>query len=147
MTRDEVIAQSDRVFAAWNAHDPDAIAQLAAPDATISDSPSPDVGHGRDAFRGRAAMILAAFPDCTLERTSIMVEGNRACTEWTFAGTHQGEFLGIAGTGRHVDNRGCTVEAYGDDGLAVSVIAYWDAATFFAQAGAMPTAEMHVATA
>jgi hypothetical protein len=62
LTRDELIAQSDRFLAAWNAHDPSAIAELFATDATVRDAASPDVARGRDAIAGRAATIIGAFP-------------------------------------------------------------------------------------
>ena len=44
-------------------------------------------------------MILSAFSDAKLEMRSISVEGDRVTHEWTFTGTHDGEFLGVPATG------------------------------------------------
>jgi steroid delta-isomerase-like uncharacterized protein len=141
MTRDELIAQTKQLFAAWNAHDAEATAEFFAADATVRDAPDADnPAQGRDAVVARARMILGGFPDAKLELTSICVDGNRVCAEWRFTGTHDGEFAGVPPTGRPTRNIGITVDEVDDDGKIVSETAYWDLSTFLRQVGALPDA-------
>ena len=68
MTRDELLAQFEAAYAAWNAHDAAAIAALYTSDATVRDSADPDnPAVGSEAIRGRAEAILSAFSDAKLE--------------------------------------------------------------------------------
>jgi hypothetical protein len=60
--------------------------------------------------------------------------------ELRFEGRHRGEWLGVAPTGKRVENPVCSVVEVGDDGLSVRETAYWDALNFFAQVGATATA-------
>ena len=141
MTTDELIAQTRQLVAAWNAHDAEAVADYYAADATVRDAPDADnPANGHDAIVSRAQMILGGFPDANLEETSICVDGNRVCLEWRFTGTHDGEFAGVAATGRATQNIGVTVDEVADDGKIVSETAYWDLSTFLRQVGALPEA-------
>jgi predicted ester cyclase len=47
-------------------------------------------------------LIKRAFPDLTVEIDDIVAERDRVALRLTIRGTHQGEFLGIAATGRSV---------------------------------------------
>lgn len=46
------------------------------------------------------ALLLAGFPDLQVTVDRIVVEGEMVTTMITFHGTHQGEFLGVAPTGK-----------------------------------------------
>ena len=139
MTRDELLAQFEAAYAAWNAHDAAAIAALYTSDATVRDSADPDnPAVGSEAIRGRAEAILSAFSDAKLEMRSISVDGDRVAHEWLFTGTHDGEFLGVTATGRQTRNIGASVERVNDEGLTVEETAYWDVAIFLRQVGALP---------
>ena len=55
MTKDEVTAQIRDLFAAWNAHDADAIARFYTTAATVRDSAEPaNAASGSDAIAARA---------------------------------------------------------------------------------------------
>jgi steroid delta-isomerase-like uncharacterized protein len=139
MTRDELLAQFEAAYAAWNAHDAAAVAAFYTSDATVRDSANPDnPAIGSEAIRGRTQAILSGFSDTKLEMRSISVDGDRVVHEWLFTGTHDGEFLGVPATGRPARNIGATVSRIGDDGLTVDETAYWDVAIFLRQVGALP---------
>ena len=53
--RDRIEAANDATYAAWNAHDPDAVAAVFAADAELLDAGSPEPVRGREAIRARAA--------------------------------------------------------------------------------------------
>src|SRR5687767_7114797 len=82
---------NDATYAAWNAHDPDAVAAVFARDAVTRESGRDDVVHGRAAVRERAAAMLTAFPDFRLERLALVIDGDRHADRWVMTGTHQGE--------------------------------------------------------
>lgn len=60
-------------------------------------------GHpGMDALRSAYPMIRTAFPDAVIELQQQLVDGDRVASHWIIRGTHLGDFLGIAPTGRAV---------------------------------------------
>ena len=60
--RRHTLAINDRTYAAWNAHDPDAVAAVFAEDAVAREVGGAGEAHGR-AIRERAVALLAAVPD------------------------------------------------------------------------------------
>lgn len=139
MKRDEIVAQVEAAYAAWNAHDAHAVAGFYTSDATVRDAGDRDnPAVGSDAIEARAKAILTAFPDAKLEMRSLTVDGERVVHEWKFSATHEGDFLGVPATGRHTENIGASVEVMNDDGLTVEETAYWDVATFLREVGALP---------
>jgi predicted ester cyclase len=60
-------------------------------------------GHpGMDALRAAFPLIKTAFPDATIELQQQLVDGDRVASHWIVRGTHQGDFFGIAPTGKAV---------------------------------------------
>jgi steroid delta-isomerase-like uncharacterized protein len=53
-------------------------------------------------FKAFAASLREAFPDWHATTDELVAEGARVAERWTGRGTHQGEFQGIAPTGRQV---------------------------------------------
>jgi steroid delta-isomerase-like uncharacterized protein len=65
---------------------------------------------GPEAGVAVARMYTAAFPDLTLEVQRMHAAGEDvAVTEFVARGTHRGEFMGIAPTGRRVEVPVCNV--------------------------------------
>ena len=50
-----------------------------------------------------------AFPDVNLVIHDLIAEGNQVAVRWTFTGTHRGEFMGVAPTGKQVTYRGMSI--------------------------------------
>jgi predicted ester cyclase len=65
-----------------------------------------------------ARELNAAFPDYHVTINDMVVEGDKIAVYWTGRGTHQGEWQGIAPTGRHVSVEGIDIE-YLSDGQIV----------------------------
>jgi steroid delta-isomerase-like uncharacterized protein len=133
--RAATLAANDATYAAWNAHDPDAVAAVFAEDAVTRESGRPDEQRGRDAIRARAAAMLAAFPDFRLERLALVIDGERHADRWVMTGTHRGELFGIPATGKTVRLEGATFTRLGPDGLVVEDIHHTDFAALMAQLG------------
>ena len=58
---------------------------------------------GYDAVMQYGAMMFAAFPDGRHILEEVIAEGDRVVTRGIFTGTHQGELMGIAPTGKQVN--------------------------------------------
>jgi predicted ester cyclase len=58
---------------------------------------------GREGQRGAVEYFLAAFPDLTHEIELILAEGDLVAAHQRWAGTQEGEFLGVAGDGRRIE--------------------------------------------
>jgi len=131
--RRRTLEVNDRTYAAWNAHDPDAVAAVFAEDAVVRDAGGGTETRGRAAIRERAAALLTAFPDLRLERVELLIDGERHADRWVLSGTHQGAFFGIEPTGRRVRVEGATFTRLGPDGLVVEDVHHADLAGLMAQ--------------
>ena len=130
--RARTLAVNDATYAAWNAHDPDAVAAVFAEDAVVREAGMPEL-RGREAVRLRAAMLIGAFPDLQLERIDLLIDGDRHADRWVLSGTHRGVFLGIAPTGRRVRLEGATFTRLDADGLVAEDRHFADLAGLIAQ--------------
>src|SRR5262249_46726964 len=80
--RSRTIEVNDRTYAAWNAHDADAVAAVFAEDAIVREIGGAGETRGRAAVRERAAVLLTAFPDLRLERLALVIDGERHADRW-----------------------------------------------------------------
>jgi steroid delta-isomerase-like uncharacterized protein len=85
----------------WDDGDPEAAARFAAPGFrryTVAGAEPLDIA----AQIQRLRSLRAAFPDISIEVEDVVAAGDRVAFRGTLRGTHEGEFLGIPATGRHV---------------------------------------------
>lgn len=129
----QTLTVNDDTYAAWNAHDADAIARVFAEDAVLREAGRPVEIHGRDAIRARAAMLLHAFPDLRLERLDLLIDGDRHADRWVLTGTHRGELFGMPPTGKPVRIEGATFTRLNADGLVIEDIHFTDLGALMAQ--------------
>jgi steroid delta-isomerase-like uncharacterized protein len=133
--RARTLEVNDATYAAWNAHDPDAVAAVFAENAVLSEVGRPGDVRGRAAIRERAAMLLGAFPDFRLERIALVIDGDRHADRWVMTGTHRGPLFGLPATGRAVRVEGATFTRLGPDGLVAEDVHLTDFAGLMAQLG------------
>ena len=57
---------------------------------------------GREPAKQLISRFLSAFPDGRYTIEDMIAEGDRVVVRQTFRGTHQGDFMGIAPTGKQV---------------------------------------------
>ena len=107
----------------WNQGDEAAIDELIAEEAAGND---PDFGAGREAFRRQWRQWRAAFPDLHFAVEELVAEGDAVVCRWTLTGTHRGEFLGWAPTGKAIRVGGMSLDHL-RDGRLVSGFDGWDA--------------------
>jgi steroid delta-isomerase-like uncharacterized protein len=78
-----------------------AVDELVAEDV-IEHAPGPDQGPGREGFKHFVRSFRRAFPDLRITVEDLIAEGDRAVARITIRGTHQGDFMGAAPTGRAI---------------------------------------------
>jgi len=127
------IEVNDATYAAWNAHDADAVAAVFAEDAIVREVGGAGEARGRDAVRARAIALLTAFPDFHLERVDLVIDGDRHADRWVLTGTHQGSLFGMPPTGRRVRIEGATFTRLGAHGLVIEDVHFSDLAGLMAQ--------------
>lgn len=83
----------------WNGGDLSMVDDLYAADYTLHSPGSPDVqGHG--AFKAFVTMFRTAFPDIHFTIEDVVADGDKVAWRVTTRGTHGGELMGIAPTGK-----------------------------------------------
>ena len=84
----------------WNQGNTAAADELMTDNATIY---LPGRGQvSKESFKAFAMTLRDAFPDWQSTLEEMIAEDDRVAERWTGQGTHQGEFQGIAPTGRQV---------------------------------------------
>jgi steroid delta-isomerase-like uncharacterized protein len=133
--RARTLEVNDATYAAWNAHDADAVAAVFSDDAVVREAGTEAETRGRAPIRERALMLFAAFPDFHLERIALVIDGECHADRWVMTGTHHGELFGIAPTGRSVRIEGATFTRLGADGLVTEDVHFSNTASLLAQLG------------
>ncbi len=77
------------------------------------------------------------FPNLRCQVTDVIAQHDRAVCRWVAHGTHRGEFMGIAPTGRSVEFDGITMMRFHGDRLAEAWSQY-DALRILGTIGAAP---------
>jgi predicted ester cyclase len=85
-----------------NEHEPDLVERFVAPDYRNHNA---FVGDGREANRRFWGEFFTALPDLTATMEDLVIAGDRVVGRFVYRGTHTGEFMGIAPTGRSVEMR------------------------------------------
>ena len=125
-TEENVLAVRDFIERAWNAGD----------EAVFEEHLAPELAYpgGRDGFKAMVLGFRSAFPDLAMEVRDMFGAGEKVVTRFTIRGTHQGEFLGIAPTGRSVEFDGIAIDLM-RDGQRVDLWGQLDQLGLLAQLG------------
>jgi steroid delta-isomerase-like uncharacterized protein len=100
------LALADDIFDRYHAHQSDGSVPERGPE---------DVKRFTGEFR-------SAFPDFHSDIEDMVAEGDKVATRWRMRGTHQGEFRGIAPTGKQVEVTGIGIFRFS----AGKVVESWD---------------------
>ncbi len=91
-----------------------------------------------EALKKFIASILAAFPDRRFTIEDQVAETDKVVTRYSFVGTHQGEIMGIAPTGKRVTFSGMVIDRI-VEGKIVEEREEWDTLGMMQQLGAVPS--------
>ncbi len=106
-----------RMYEVINDRDLSLATELLTEDVVYHDAP-PGLPPGREGFLAFTQMFLDAFPDLQLTVEDLLAEGDRVAARVRGRGTHQGELMGIAPTGRSFEASGITIIRLEDGRIA-----------------------------
>ncbi len=112
------------------------IDELVAPTFIDHDSSMPDA-KGPAGVKRLAAMVHTSFPDLHFTVEDMVAEGDKVVYRYTVRGTHQGDFMGIAPTGRQFAVTGIHIYRVGD-GKFQEEWENWDMLGLMRQLGVLP---------
>jgi steroid delta-isomerase-like uncharacterized protein len=118
---------ADEIFDRYLAHQPDGSVLERGPE---------DVKRFQAEFREAFRHFHATIEDQ-------IAEGDKVVTRWTIRGTHEGEFRGIAPTGKELEIRGIGIFRF-SDGKVVESWDSFDQLGLMRQLGAIPSPEQGV---
>ena len=92
---------------------------------------------GAEGFKEMITALRSAFPDFNITVNDMVAEGDKVAHRYTWQGTHKGDFMGIAPTGKQVTVTGITISHFagGKEGEAWSNI---DSLGMLQQLGVVP---------
>src|SRR3954447_17120681 len=126
-----------RWLEAWNTNDLESAEGLLQDDYLRHDANLPDIA-GPQAELQFIATALAAFPDLRFEAQHLVAEDDLVMSRLTAQGPHQGEFMGVPASGRHIDIQ--TVDTFRLlDGKIAEQWVVMDVLGLLQQLGAIPT--------
>jgi steroid delta-isomerase-like uncharacterized protein len=120
----------------WNKGNLDAIDELVSADH-VGVEPTTGETRGPAALRELVSQFRTAFPDMRMGIDTVFAEGDWVAVHWTATGTHSGELMGIAPTGREVTVSGIQLNRVADGKIAESR-GMFDALGMLQQVGAVP---------
>jgi steroid delta-isomerase-like uncharacterized protein len=138
VSRDENIAAQESLAENINAGNVDAAVQTFADDALDHD-PAPGQGAGRAGFKTFFTALATAFPDAHIEPAQMVADDDHVAIAYTLTGTHEGDFNGLAATGRQIEVRGMQIARFEN----AEIVERWgssDELGILKQLGADPTA-------
>ncbi len=97
----------------WNQGKLEVIDELTAANCVFNDPTLPGGKvTGPKAYKQVVQMYRAAFPDLRITINDQIAEGDKVVTRWTATGTHKGELMGIAPTGKRATVTGIAIDRF-----------------------------------
>jgi steroid delta-isomerase-like uncharacterized protein len=122
---------------AFNSGNLDVVDELVAPEFVNHDAALPQPTTGIEATKANITGYRDAFPDLRLTIEQQVAEGEFVTTRWSARGTHQGELMGMAATGKQATVTGITLDRI-VDGRFVESWTNWDTLGLMQQLGVIP---------
>ena len=120
----------------WGKGSAATVDELAAADFVWHWAP-PGVAGDREGYKQFLRMDFEAFADVSTATEDIVAEGDKVASRWTWRGTHKGEFMGVAPTGKQIALTGICINRIAD-GKIVEEWGEMDMLGLMQQLGAVP---------
>jgi len=117
----------------------DLVDELFASDYVGHPSGHEEATRGPEGVKGYVAGLRGAVSNLTVTVEDQVTESDKVVTRWTAQGTHDGELMGIAPTGRTAKVTGITIQRV-QDGRVVEGWTNWDLMGMLQQLGVAPGA-------
>ena len=118
----------------------DLVSELLAPDYVLH-TPTTPTGELRapEDYKQLISVQRSAVPDLTFVVEDQIAEGEKVVTRYSASGTHQGEFMGAAPTGKQLNTTGIVVSRIAGGKIEEEWLE-WDVLGLMQQLGAIPEA-------
>jgi steroid delta-isomerase-like uncharacterized protein len=116
----------------WNERKLEVVNDLISKSHALSEPMVFGAAVGPETYKRQVARFISAFPDLQFTVEELVGENDKVVAAWTLTGTHKGEFLGLAPTGKKVSISGITIHQIADSKILDSH-AIWDALTLLPQ--------------
>jgi steroid delta-isomerase-like uncharacterized protein len=114
------------------------IDEVCAPNVVSHDPAEPDDLRGLEAHKERIRAYRTAMSDLEVVIDDVIAAGDKVATRWRARGTNDGELMGMAPTGKHVEITGMSIDRFDSEGRIVETWDQWDNAGFMVQLGLAP---------
>lgn len=118
----------------WNGRKIELMDQLIAKSHALNDPTISGSAVGPQVYKRQVERFLTGFPDLRFEVEETVSENDKLVASWTFSGTHQGEFFGMAATNKKVTVSGITIHQIAN-GKIIESTAVWDGIGLLQQLG------------
>jgi steroid delta-isomerase-like uncharacterized protein len=122
---------------AFNAGNIDVIDELVSTDFVNHDAALPEPLVGPDAAKATISGYRSAFPDLRITIEEQIADEQGVATRWSAKGTHEGDLMGMAPTGKQATVTGITIDRIVDGRIAESWT-NWDTLGMLQQLGVVP---------
>jgi steroid delta-isomerase-like uncharacterized protein len=137
--REENATLAHRYFTEVLAGQVDAADEIVAEDvAFIGPAYWGEIIQGREGFKGFIRYLRTAFPDLSFRIEEEIACGPRIITRFRMTGTHQGQWLEFAPTGRPIDLPGADIFRV-EGGHIAEIRVFYDTLGLLQQLGAVPS--------
>ncbi|GAC1367608.1 MAG: ester cyclase [Ktedonobacteraceae bacterium] len=116
MTRENNLKAQEIFGQAANSGNFDLFNDVVAPNSVDHD-PAPGQVPGPEGFRQFFSELHTAFPDVQITLDHAVVDDDNIAFAYTMTGTHKGEFMGHAPTGKRVKVRGLQISKFANGKL------------------------------
>jgi steroid delta-isomerase-like uncharacterized protein len=126
-----------RFYDLINAGDIDGFGALLADDF-IEHEETPGLAPTKEGVLDFFRMNRVAFPDMRMDVEEVIASGDKVVVRGKVTGTHEGTFMGMPATGKHIEVKLIDIMRFGDDGLAHEHWGLMDTLAMMQQLGAVP---------
>ena len=133
-------ALSRRFIEGYVQGDSDIVDELLAPDFVFYDPSSATGAVPAEDMKASIEWIHSAFPDAQVTIEDQVAEGDKVVSRYTVSGTHRGEIMGAAPTGKLVTHTGHQTDRI-EGGKIVESWTNWDSLGLLQEIGAIPSPE------
>lgn len=111
MSKEQNLQTQTQWGEAVNSGNLEALRPLVAPQS-IDHDPAPNQGSGAQGYIDMFAEMRAAFPDLKASPEHLTADDDTVALAYTLTGTHKGDFMGIAPTGKAFKARGVQIARF-----------------------------------
>ncbi len=136
MSKEANIQAQTKFGEAINSGNLEAMRELVSP-GVVEHDPGPSQGPGAQGYIDLFSEMRSAFPDLKAAPEHITADEDTVALAYTITGTHQGDFMGIAPTGKKIKARGVQIARF-ENGKMVERWGSSDQLGILQQLGAEP---------